>query len=130
MGGIQTNFCSIHRVTADKCFDLHYPDAHMKVGWPAWSAQKNDLIGGWIVTTYPYPASEHETSGKSEAPSWDNRYNLKSGYIVADCMSELDAILIADLLNRERYVPQAAINNPDRWRWVEIGYLEGSLRSL
>lgn len=132
MGGIPAGYCSFHGMTADKCFSLHNPNAHKKVGWPAWSAQKNDLIGGWIVTTYPYPASEHDTTGRGEMPTWENRLTakMKCGYIIADCISELDAIFLAEKLNQECYVPKAAIGNPDRWRWVEVGYLEGSLRSL
>lgn len=132
MGGIPANFCGIHGVTADKCFDLHNPDAHKKVGWPAWSAQKNDIIGGWIVTTYPHPASEHDFSGGGEMPTWENRLTAKlaCGYVIADCRTEEDAVIIANLLNLEKYIPKDAIDNPDRWRWVEVGYLEGSLRSL
>lgn len=132
MGGISTNFCSFHELTADQCFNLHYPDAHKKVGWPSWSAQKNDTIGGWIVTTYPYPASEHDFTGIGETPTWENRHTSKDrcGYVIADLMDEEDAIIIAALLNRECYIPKAAFDNPERWRWVEAGYLEGSLRSL
>lgn len=26
-----------------------------------WTAQVNDLVGGWIVTTYPHPLSAHDT---------------------------------------------------------------------
>lgn len=132
MGGITSDFCSFHGVTADQCFNLHNPDAHKKVGWPAWSAQENDTIGGWIVTTYPFPSSEHDFSGKGEPATWENRHTAKSrcGYMIADCMSKEDATIIATLLNKECYVPMAAFENPDRWRWVEAGYLEGSLRSL
>jgi hypothetical protein len=132
MGGIPANFCGIHGTTAEKCFDLHNPNAHKKVGWPAWSAQKNDMIGGWIVTTYPHPASEHDFSGQGEKPTWENRHTakLRCGYVVADCLREQDAIFIATKLNSEKYVPDEAQENPSYWRWVEVGYLEGSLRSL
>lgn len=131
MGGIQTNFCSTHGVTADKCFDLHNPTAHRQVGWPSWSAQKDDVVGGFIVTTFPFPASEHVSSRKDEAPTWENRIaTLRSGYVIASFMTEKDAMFIADLLNKEKYVPDDAMENPHHWRWVEEGYLEGSLRIL
>ena len=85
-------------------------------GWPAWTAQLNDLIGGWIVTTYPYPLSEHFGGDP-----------MKCGYVVAECITEEDAQKIADLLRRACYVP--TIEHPDQYRWVTVGYLEGTLRA-
>ena len=132
MGGIPANVCGIHGVEGSECFQLHYPDAHKKVGWPRWSAQKNDLIGGWVVTTYPGPMSEHDFSGRGETPTWENRHTSKDkcGYVLADCHTEQDAIIIANEMNQERYVPIDARINPDRWRWVDADYIEGSERSL
>ncbi len=122
MGGLNEGFCGIHKVPAGECFSDHYPDAHREVGWPAWSAQIDDTVGGFIVTTYPHPASEHDRR-KDGVP-------LKCGYVIADCMTLKDAQVIAHLLNREGYVPEEVWENPDKWRWVQVGYLDGSLRSL
>lgn len=56
-----------------------------------WTAQVNDLVGGWIVTDYPHPLSEHDNR-------WDGD-TTKGGYIVAECWTERDACTIAMLLN-------------------------------
>ena len=58
---------------------------------PKWTAQIDDLVGGWIVTTYPHPLSAHDTR-----PDGDP---AKRGEIIAECHSEDDAELIARLLN-------------------------------
>lgn len=60
-----------------------------------WSAQPNDLIGGYIVTTYPHPLSEHDFRPEGDCS--------KRGYVIADCMSLVDAETIANLLNRSRF---------------------------
>lgn len=49
-----------------------------------WSAEPNDLIGGWIVTNSGKPASET---------------NPSENYIIAECYSKEDAAVIARLLN-------------------------------
>lgn len=85
-------------------------DDHFR-GWPAWSAQVNDLVGGFIVTTYPYPAADHDFS-----------YPPKSGYIIAECITEADARRIAQLLNEERYVPVFSNGLEKRYRWVKGGF--------
>lgn len=87
-------------------------------GWPAWTAQVNDLIGGWVVTTYPHPLSEHDHREEGD--------RLKCGYVVADCMTEADAVQIAAALNSRLYVPP--LTDPKRWRWVQAGYLAGTQR--
>lgn len=122
MGGLPIDFCSKHKVPAAECFSEHYPDAHVKIGWPAWTVQVNDLIGGWAVTTYPYPMSEHDFRVNGD--------QMKCGYILADCMVENDAIMVAMLLNLNKYVPKDIEKDLTRWRWVEVGYLEGSLRNM
>lgn len=94
-------------------------DEHMFRGWPAWSAQVNDLVGGWIVTTYPYPASDHV---------FNDIDSLKHGYIIAECMMEEDARRIAQLLNEERYVPKIDDEIAKQYRWVRTGFLAGTLR--
>lgn len=88
-------------------------------GWPAWTSQINDLVGGYIVTTYPYPISDHVFNGID---------SLKHGYVIADCMTEEDARRIAQLLNEERYVPKMDNEIAKRYRWVRAGYLPGTLR--
>lgn len=88
-------------------------------GWPAWTAQVDDLVGGWIVTTYPYPASEHDHTLDGDP--------LKCGYIIAQCMTAEDAVAIAHQLNHIKYAP-ANLADPERWRWVKAGFLEGTLR--
>lgn len=45
---------------------------------------EDDLVGGWIVTTYPHPHSQH---------------SFTEGIIIADCMTEEEAELLAGLLN-------------------------------
>lgn len=59
-----------------------------------WTVQVDDTVGGWIVTTYPHPLSQHDTRPVSEGgdPS-------KQGEIIAECHSLDDAKLIARLLN-------------------------------
>lgn len=89
-------------------------------GWPAYTAQVNDVVGGHIVTTYPYPASQHDLQIDGDP--------LKKGYIVAECMTERDAQAIATDLNESKYVPEIAFTLPHKWRWVQAGYLEGTLR--
>lgn len=58
---------------------------------PKWTTQVDDLVGGWIVTTYPHPLSEHDTRVEGDP--------TKRGEIIAECHSEDDANLIARLLN-------------------------------
>jgi hypothetical protein len=57
-----------------------------------WTPQVNDLIGGWIVTTYPHPLSAHDVR-----PEGDPN---KRGYVIAECMVKEDAEMIASLLNQ------------------------------
>lgn len=61
----------------------------------SWSAQVNDLIGGWIVTDYAAPHSAHDFNKDGDL--------TKRGYIVAECMTEKDASTIAKLLNEAQY---------------------------
>lgn len=61
-----------------------------------WSAQVNDLIGGWIVTDRAIPMSQHDFNKEGFDPS-------KRGYVIAECMTETDARLIANLLNGAGY---------------------------
>lgn len=56
-----------------------------------WTVQVNDLVGGWIVTDYPYPLSEHD-----HRPDGDSG---RRGYVIAECSGEIDARRIAALLN-------------------------------
>lgn len=58
-----------------------------------WSAQPNDLMGGYIVTNYPHPLSEHDTRNNGDP--------RKRGYIFAECYTREDAYLVAALLNKE-----------------------------
>lgn len=62
-----------------------------------WSAQINDLVGGWIVTDHPHPLSEHD-----HRPNGDH---FQCGYVVAECMVEMDAKRIAALLNAYGPIP-------------------------
>lgn len=89
-------------------------------GWPAWSAQLNDLVGGWIVTTYPRSYADHDFRPGGNP--------LQCGYIVAECMTEEDATEIAWHLNVATWIPKDLGSNPKRWRWVNVGYLEGTLQ--
>jgi len=63
-----------------------------------WTAQVNDLIGGWVVTSYPHPISEHDFRKYGDPE--------KRGYIIAECMTKYDAQLIADLLNSNDYLAE------------------------
>lgn len=63
-----------------------------------WTVQVDDLVGGWIVTTYPHPLSAHDTR-----PDGDP---TKRGEIIAECCTEEDGELIAGLLNG---LPQVAL---------------------
>ncbi len=56
-----------------------------------WSAQVNDLVGGWIVTDYPHPLSEHDTRLEGDP--------RRRGKVIADCVTHGDAVRIARLLN-------------------------------
>lgn len=56
-----------------------------------WSVQSDDLVGGWIVTTYPHPISKHDFR-KDGNPE-------KRGIIAAECSDNKYAVLIAKLLN-------------------------------
>lgn len=60
-----------------------------------WSAQPNDLVGGWIVTRYPHPLSQHDHSIGDNPDKTKRR-----GYIIAECNSRIDAEHIAILLNQ------------------------------
>lgn len=53
-----------------------------------WTAEVNDLIGGYIVTNCKKPASQVDITPESE------------DYVIADCPMEQDAIIIASCLNR------------------------------
>ncbi len=58
-----------------------------------WTAQVNDIIGGWIVTRYPRRLSEH--------PYFSSRSpQRKNDVVIAECMTEADAQRIADALNK------------------------------
>jgi hypothetical protein len=56
-----------------------------------WTVQVNDLIGGWVVTNYPHPLSQHDHRPEGDPD--------KRGYIIAECIKEDDAKTIAQLLN-------------------------------
>lgn len=56
-----------------------------------WSAQPNDLAGGWAVTNLPVPLSAHDMR-----PDGDPALR---GYVFAECAREDDARLLAALLN-------------------------------
>lgn len=58
----------------------------------SWTVQVNDLVGGWVVTDYPHPLSEHD-----HRP--ENRSEPNFGYVIAECYDEDDARQIAALLN-------------------------------
>jgi hypothetical protein len=60
---------------------------------PVWTVQDDDLVGGWIVTTYPHPLSAHDTR-------WDGD-PAKRGEVIAECCCQEDADRIARLLNEE-----------------------------
>lgn len=60
--------------------------------WPElWTAQVDDLVGGWIVTTYPFPYAEHPNRGD------DPRIGVDRDVI--SCWSEERAKQVAELLN-------------------------------
>ncbi len=59
--------------------------------WDKWTVQVNDLVGGWIVTDYQWPLSQHDTR-----PDGDPK---KRGKIIAECVDPEDAQRIAFLLN-------------------------------
>lgn len=77
---------------------------------PVWTAQVDDTVGGYIVTTYPHPLSAHDTR-----PDGDP---TKCGRIMAECCCVEDAELVAGLLNKagvpecDRPVPMS--NAPER----------------
>jgi len=56
-----------------------------------WTVQVEDQVGGFIVTDYPHPASEHDFRPEGDPD--------KRGHIIAECHSRDDADLIAQLLN-------------------------------
>lgn len=56
-----------------------------------WTAQENDVIGGWCVTNYPHPLSEHDLRPNGNPARW--------GYVIADMMRHDDAQEVARLLN-------------------------------
>lgn len=64
--------------------------------WPElWTAQVDDLVGGWIVTTYPFPYAEHP----------DREHDSRIGGVdrdVISCWSEDRAKLVAGLLNEHK----------------------------
>lgn len=65
-----------------------------------WTAQENDVIGGWCVTNYPHPLSEHDLRPNGNPARW--------GYVIADMMAKSDAEEVARLLNEaeiERHHP-------------------------
>lgn len=66
-----------------------------------WTAQKNDLVGGWIVTTYPHPYSQHDTRKYGDL--------TKRGKVIAEFCTEEDAQLIAGLLNGRDKIITAAL---------------------
>lgn len=55
---------------------------------PTWTVQINDVIGGWVVTTYPHPLSEHHFGDPD-----------RRGFVAAECVNRSYANLIARLLN-------------------------------
>lgn len=57
-----------------------------------WYAVENDLIGGWDVSTYDKPMSQHDTRAGEHS--------------IGSFLSEAHAKLIAELLNKENYVGQ------------------------
>jgi hypothetical protein len=59
-----------------------------------WTVQDNDLIGGFIVTNYPHPLSEHD-----QRPVEAGGDHTKRGVIACECSSRGMAQIIADLLN-------------------------------
>lgn len=59
-----------------------------------WTAQANDVIGGWCVTNYPHPLSKHDLR-----PNGDP---TRRGYVIADMMSYSDAQEVARLLNEAK----------------------------
>jgi hypothetical protein len=56
-----------------------------------WTPQVNDLVGGWVVTTYPHSLAEHDSR-----PDGDP---ARRGYVIAECATFEDAEEIALLLN-------------------------------
>lgn len=67
---------------------------------PKWTAQVNDTVGGFIVTDYPYPLSEH-----NHRPDGDPYADpTKRSYIIAEFALQKDAELIAKLLNEHEQV--------------------------
>jgi hypothetical protein len=59
--------------------------------------QVDDTIGGFVVTSYPHPMSEHDFR-KDGDPT-------KRGEVAAECRSEPMAQRIAGLLNASEPVP-------------------------
>lgn len=76
------------------------PTAHVvtEVG-VEWSAQRNDYIGGYMVTDYPWSATLHDLRFDGEKE--------KRGYNIAECMREEDARMIAALLNEAGITPRS-----------------------
>ena len=66
-----------------------------------WTAQINDLVGGFIVTNLERPLSGHDH--RPEAADEDY------GYVIADCMDRPDATTIARLLN-EAWIERPTTN--------------------
>lgn len=87
-----------------------------ELGGPIWTSQLNDLVGGFIVTTFSQPLSQHG-------------HGAERGYVIADCMTENDARMIAHCLNVMAYVPKITEDLIPKFRWVSTGYLRGSLRA-
>lgn len=60
-----------------------------------WTVQKNDVVGGWMVTNFAFPLSMHT-----------GNYNSKC-YTIAECANFEDAATIATLLNAAKIVRKA-----------------------
>ncbi len=58
---------------------------------PFFTVQNNNLVGGFIVSSYPHPLSEHD-----HRPNGDP---LKRGVIAAECITKPHAELLTGLLN-------------------------------
>lgn len=60
-----------------------------------WSVQVDDTVGGWVVTTYPFPMSQHDFR-----PDGDP---AKRGRVAAECQDEDTAWVIANYFNKIQY---------------------------
>lgn len=81
-----------------------------------WTVQVDDLVGGWVVTSYPHPLSQHDFR-----PDGDPE---RRGYIFAECMSEKMAERLAGLLNAYGPLPSRMV--PTYWPTAPIARTDGS----